>query len=299
MDPREAVLYQELFGRADFEVPTPAVVTEGNLAPYQELAYLTSPLDHELAYIAEEKTRFEELVTEMMRPDLGTVSFLDWLRVRVFDRQTKEGVPVAWSRFESDHPELTLAALRYCYSNQLALPEGARLGEAHRRPPTADDWVVLIGDYCTGHLRESADPKDLEVWDTVRRALPSLGHVLTRQGIRSYVSPVDRVLLLSASKGAAAIEILTAEQVALGANLRALMLCDYEVAGSELVGKLRGVLDAQAGSAALLLKTLLMDQGTAGLDPILVTGQTVACSRATAPLAGRAGGQPEGSAGGC
>jgi len=74
MGAREALLYQELFGRADFEVPTPAVVKEGNLAPYQELAYITSPLEHELAYIAEEKTRFEELLASMMRPDLGTVS---------------------------------------------------------------------------------------------------------------------------------------------------------------------------------------------------------------------------------
>lgn len=282
MDGREALLYQELFGRADFEVPTPAVVKEGNLAPYQELAYLTSPLEHETAYIAEEKTRFEELLTEIARPDLGTVSFIDWLRSRIFERQTKEGVQVAWQRFETDHPDLALAALRYCYANQMQLPDGARLGEAQRRPPDADDWVALIADYCIGHLRESADPKDIAAWEMIRKSLPSLGYVLTLQGIRSYVSPVDRVLLLSASKGVAAIDILTAESRALGGSLRALMLCDYEVAGSELVGKLRGVLDAQAGSAALLLRTLLSDRETASLDPILVTGQTVACSLATA-----------------
>ena len=161
MDAREAVLYQELFGHADFEVPTPAVVKEGNLAPYQELAYLTTPLQHETDYIAREKTRFEELVTELLRPDLGTVSFTDWLRARIFERKTKEGVEIAWPRFESDHPELALAALRYCHGNQIELPEGARAGEAQRQPPTADDWVVMIGDYAIGHLRESADPKDL------------------------------------------------------------------------------------------------------------------------------------------
>jgi superfamily II DNA or RNA helicase len=282
MGAREALLYQELFGRADFEVPTPAVVKEGNLAPYQELAYITTPLQHETAYIADEKTRFDELLADMMRPDLGTVSFVDWLRSRIFERKTKEGVQVAWQRFEADHPELALAGLRYCYTNQIELPDGARLGEAQRRPPDADDWVALIGDYCVGHLRESADPKDVEAWEAIRKTLPSLGYALTLQGVRSYVSPVDRVLLLSASKGVAAIDILTAESHALGANLRALLLCDYEVAGSEVVGKLRGVLDAQAGSAALLLRTLLSDQVSAGLDPILVTGQTVACSLATA-----------------
>jgi superfamily II DNA or RNA helicase len=282
MGVREALLYQELFGRADFEVPTPAVVKEGNLAPYQELAYITSPLQHETAYIADEKTRFEELLTEMTRPDLGTMSFTDWLRTRIFERKTREGVQVAWQRFEADHPELALAGLRYCYANQVELPEGARPGEAQRRPPDADDWVTLIGDYCIGHLRESADPKDIEAWEMIRKSLPSLGYVLSLQGIRSYVSPVDRVLLLSASKGVAAIDILSAESRALGSRLRALLLCDYEVAGSDVVGKLHGVLDAQAGSAALLLRTLLSDQVTAGLDPILVTGQTVACSTATA-----------------
>lgn len=282
LGPQEAVVYQELFGRADFEVPTPAVVKEGNLAPYQELAYLTSPLDQELAYMAEEKTRFEELITEIERPDLGTVAFRDWLRARVFERRSKEGAQVAWSRFEVDHPELALAALRYCGANGMDIPTGARMGEAQRRPLTAADWVALIGDYCTGHLRESADPRDLEVWEMIRRALPSLGYVLTRDGIRSYVSPVDRVLLLSASKGLAAIDILAAEARALGDRMRALLLCDYEVAGSELVGKLRGVLDPQAGSAALLLSTLLQDEAAAALDPILVTGKTVACSQATA-----------------
>ena len=282
MDAREALLYQELFGRADFEVPTPAVVKEGNLAPYQELAYITSPLEHELAYIGEEKTRFEELLSNMMRPDLGTVSFVEWLRSRIFERKTRDGVQVSWQRFESDHADLALAGLRYCYANQMQLPDGARLGEAQRRAPDANDWVALIGDYCVGHLRESADPKDVEAWELIRKSLPSLGYVLSLQGIRSYVSPVDRVLLLSGSKGVAAVGILAAEATALGSNLRALLLCDYEVAGSEVVGKLRGVLDAQAGSAALLLRTLLSDQATASLDPILVTGRTVACSRATA-----------------
>src|SRR5260370_13591427 len=155
----------------------------------------------------------------------------------------------------------------------MALTEGGRLGEAQRRSPGADDWVALIGDYCIGHLKESADPKDVAVWESIRKALPSLGYVLTLQGIRSYVSPVDRVLLLSASKGVAAIDILTAESHALGANLRALLLCDYEVARAEDVGNLRAVLAAPAGSAPLLLTLLLSDPVTAAPDPIPLPAQ--------------------------
>ena len=40
----EAELYDALLGPVDFTVPTPAVVQDGHLAPYQELAWLTEPL---------------------------------------------------------------------------------------------------------------------------------------------------------------------------------------------------------------------------------------------------------------
>ena len=282
MEAKEALLYQEIFGGADFEIPTPAVVKEGNLAPYQELVYLTQPLDHEAQYLKEEYLRFLELTTAIMAPDFASVPFLEWLHQRVVDRQASSGSQVSWSRFEQDEPALAQAALRFYVSNKMEIPPGAQVREAHRQPLIAGDWVALISDYCLGVLRESQLPSDQHAWEQVRRGLLPLGYVLTRQGVRAYVSPVDRVLLLSASKATAALDILDAEAHALGDRLRALILCDYETAGSELVAQLRGVLDPQAGSAAQVLHILQWDSRTAGLDPILVTGKTLACSRTTA-----------------
>ena len=161
-------------------------------------------------------------------------------------------------------------------------PPGARQREGDREPPNADDWVYLIDDYCVGHLRGSEDPRDLAAWELIRRALPGLGYALGYHGVRSYISPVDRVLLLSASKAVAAAEILGAERRALGTRLRALILCDFEAAGAEHGHAPGGVLDPQAGSAALILRTLLADADARSLSPILGTGRTVACSRADA-----------------
>jgi hypothetical protein len=282
MEAKEAALYQELFGGADFEIPTPAVVKEGNLAPYQELAYLTQPLEHEGQYLKEEYIRFLELTTAIMDPDFASVPFLVWLNRRVVDRQASNGSQVSWLRFEQDQPALAQAALRFYVSNKMKIPSGVRVREAHRQPLTAGDWVALIGDYCLGVLRHSQKPSDQQAWEQVHRGLLPLGYVLTRQGVRAYVSPVDRVLLLSASKATAALDILDAEADTLGDRLRALILCDYETAGNELVAQVRGVLDPQAGSAAQVLHILQWDSRTAGLDPILVTGKTLACSRATA-----------------
>src|SRR5262249_50985704 len=157
---------------------------------------------------------------------------------------------VSWSRFEQDQPALAQAAFRLYVSSNMELPSGARGREAHRQALTADDWLALIGDYCMGVLRHSSKPANQPAWEQVHRGLLSLGSVLARQGVRSYVSPVDRVLLLSASKATAALDILDAESYALGDRLRALILCDYETAGNELVAHLRAALDPQAGSAA-------------------------------------------------
>jgi superfamily II DNA or RNA helicase len=282
MDQHEAALYLELFGRADFEVPTPAVVKEGSLAPYRELAYLTTPLDQEARYVEEEQARFQELVTTLHDPDFGSMPFPEWLRLRVFERTARPGVTISWSRFEREEPALAQAALRYCFADGLPPPAGARLREAHRQPPAAHDWVALIDDYCTHHLRHSADPADAEVWEAVRAALPGIGYRLTRQGVRAATTTVDRVLMLSAGKAAAALDILAAEHRALGPDLRAVLLCDFERAGVEAAPLAAGVLDPQAGSAALLLQLVAGDSTGGMLRPVLLTGRTVACDPGTA-----------------
>ena len=71
----EDELYAELLGPVDFTVPTPAVVREGFLAPYQELAWLTEPLDSERAWLAEHDTRFKELITALHEDAEGPRSF--------------------------------------------------------------------------------------------------------------------------------------------------------------------------------------------------------------------------------
>ncbi len=60
-------LYTGLLGPVDYSVPTPALVREQALAPYQELAWLIRPLDTETAWLAEHDLRFTELITSFTR----------------------------------------------------------------------------------------------------------------------------------------------------------------------------------------------------------------------------------------
>ena len=275
----QKALHDELFGTADFTVATPALVKEGDLAPYQELVYLTEPTPEEDAWLATDRTRFAELVLELVDQRVGSMSLVAWLHTRVVDRSTPDGTQVAWSTFERAEPELASSALRFANDGMIPPPDGARLCEQHRVPPDAQDWVNVLTDFSVGRLQQSDDPRDAEALDAIKRVLPGLGYRLTSRGVRMATSPVDRVCALSDAKIAATAHLLDAESAVLGARLRALVLCDFERMTATLPASLKGApLSDQSGSAQRV--TALLAAG--GWPALLVTGQTFACPAALA-----------------
>lgn len=266
----QAALVAELFGETVFEASIPAVVREGDLAPFAELAWLTAPTPVESEWLAGQAARFHDLVHQLTDPSFGTVPFLSWLDARFL------APDVTWSELSRQSPDLCAAALRMHHEGLLALPDGARLTEEHRHGPSAGDWVVLLDDWLTKQLSRTGDPADEAVVEAVRAALPAVGYQWTRSGIRRGRSPVDRVLARSEAKTVATVQIAGIEHRNLGERLRLLVLCDHERASATLPVDLRGVLDRESGSAHAVLSALVRDPTTAALGPMLVTGETVA-----------------------
>src|SRR6478672_9787784 len=66
--PADILRYDELLGPVVYEVPVPAVVKDGFLAPYQDLAYFVRPTAAELSFIANADEAFTNLVEELCRP---------------------------------------------------------------------------------------------------------------------------------------------------------------------------------------------------------------------------------------
>ncbi|SHJ73698.1 Helicase conserved C-terminal domain-containing protein [Nocardiopsis flavescens] len=281
----ERALVDRLFGAPVTGASIPALVRDGYLAPFAELAYLTEPTPTELAYLKDQGERFSRMCGELLTPGFATTDLLPWIDARFVHRDTAEGGRLPWSRVAAAEPALSDAVLRLHHAGLCALPEGARPSEEHRRPPTAADWIALVDDYAKRCLPpDTGSERDREARERLRAALPAIGHHLTRNGVRRGVSPVDRVLARSDSKAHATAEILAAEHTALGERLRALVLCDHERASSRPPAALRGILDADAGSARLQLATLAGDPRTGPLDPVLLTGRTVAMAPGTAVL---------------
>jgi len=266
----EAHLYLDLLGEVDFFIPTPAVVREGHLAPYQELVQLCEPLVSERDWLAERHERLERLLIELDTPDALGLSA--WLLARLRERRGPSGAQLSWNELARQRPRLAESGLRWLHSRGEPPPTGAPRGERFRAPLGIDDWVVLLDDYAQRCLRAAPGEESTRRLDALQVALGDLGFTLTRAGIRRTGGDVDRVLLNSAAKPIAMCEALACEMEARGDDLRAAVLCDTERGprrpeGSPLMlaGGARGLLAAVAGDLRL-----------APLRPALVTGETFA-----------------------
>jgi superfamily II DNA or RNA helicase len=294
----EAELYQGLLGPVDFTVPAPSVVRDGFLAPYQELAWLTEPLESEVAWLREHDARFRQLVTDLHRPDPDrSVSFPEWVVTRLRVRGPAGGeAELPWASFQRRRPALARAGVRFLASAGLGLPDGAPRGEGYREPPDLDDWLVLLEDYALGCLAPDASPAAAERYQAVGAALRDLGYLLTRQGIRRAASDADALLAGSMAKTLALADVLACELDARQERLRALVLCDTEVARRPSPG-LVGVVAPQAGTAPEVVRALAGDPRTAVARPLLVSGRGLRCAPddagqllgALAAVAGEAG----------
>lgn len=290
----EDELYRALLGPIDFTVPTPAVVKDGHLAPFQELAWFTAPLASEEAWLDAHDQRFRELVTTLHADPDGPLSFPGWVIERVRERPVSAAVPagaddgadphgptldpvLAWAAFARRNPRLARAGARFLAAAGLAPPQGAPIGEGYREAPTLDDWLVLLQDYVLRCLRTDPSPAAAARDAAIGAALRDLGYNLTRQGIRRGASDTDRVLVSSAAKPLALVEVLALEDETRGERLRALVLCDSERRAARADDRLVDVLPAAAGTAVEAVQAVAADGRTAHLRPTLVSGRGLRC----------------------
>lgn len=81
--------YMSLVGEIDYQVPTPALVKEGGLAPFQDLVYFTKPTAKEFAFLKEQHEDFHQLIDHLIKPtqvsdgNYEPSALTNWIRERV------------------------------------------------------------------------------------------------------------------------------------------------------------------------------------------------------------------------
>lgn len=293
-NPTEYENYTSLLGDIDFEVPTPAVVKEGNLAPYRDLVHFCEPSVREQDYLDEIQKYFEAAVWQAT----NAPAFQDWLWQMLFP-STSPAAAARWSATSDGEqpslriqayedafrrePLLCVAAVKYLLEAGVPLPLDVPLVEEMLEPLFVDDWLLLMENYALRALKISADPQQQALYRDLRDALLPFGITISERGIRHHRSPGDLVLALSEAKDRATVEILRAESEAMDDKLRAVVLTDYERMSAR-TRRLKGVLDPDAGSAVRVFRHLVADPVTELLAPVLVTGKVVLVSASSRPL---------------
>lgn len=284
--------YTGLLGDVDYEIPTPAVVREGNLAPYRDLVWFTEPTAAEQDFLRRHEEQLTALAHEMMSTEEGVGYLVETLQPEeecpggdAADRRTTDrgnaGRPSADQRlaaaFRDDMPlaESCSRMLRQISPRHDLI---RLLPTVTASPATTEDALVVLGRFAQRRLL--ADPSRRADWERVRTTLADFGYQLTDRGIRRGRDPVDSVLAHSCAKDAAAVQILRHELSREdGHRMRAVVVCDFAVHGNQRGH--RGATAAAGGSdpgngpagALRAFATLAADPAIAALRPVLVTAQ--------------------------
>ena len=275
--PAEEQNYTGLLGEVDYEVPTPAVIRAGDLAPVRTWAWFTRATPKEHRFIERHERMLERaLAGAFAAPE--ELAFLHECLIAPEPDPEDEGGATPPSldermrrAFDSD-PFLALAAGRMLVRLD---EEGAAIDpEIVRRlpdttAPSLDDRLLLLARHALTRLLP--DEGRAQEWRERKRLLLAFGYHLTDRGIRRGKDPIDAVLSRSESKDRAVLDILALENESLGEGLRAAVVADLAqhddrsaLAGAQGSGTARG--------GALRCFTLLSaDPLARSMHPVLIT----------------------------
>ena len=275
--------YHALLGEVDAEVPVPAVIRAGCLAPARELAWFTLPAPEETGFLATAGAELRHRIAQFLLAPDG----VDYLLGVVAPGMPADALGV-------DEPRLVRALVAgFDADPVLAAAAGAVLRRTGDYTPTplsvlavpllpeldaldAAEELQLLARYALDRLLPDRERRG--EWNAVRETLRGFGMHLTDAGIRAGRSPVDVITAGSRAKDVAVVDILRRELAALGPRLRAVVVTD--AAERSAVHRALDVLAAPgrpgaAGGARRCYDVLLSDADLRALSPVLLTGREV------------------------
>ncbi len=178
-----------------------------------------------------------------------------------------------WLAFCNQSPLFSLACIHFAKAHGIPLDPKLLLPVEAEDPLTIEDWALLLEKYGLERLKLSPNPEDHATFERLRKILLPFGFTITERGLRQSRSVGDLVLTFSESKDRAVADILQKENAAMGENLRAVVITDFERMSSG-IQTLSGVLDKDAGSALRLFHHLAEHPNLNSLNPVLLTGKT-------------------------
>ena len=279
-DEEDAKRYQEFFGEIDYEaLPVPALVRDSNLAPYQDLAFFVRPSQNELNYVAKVDEEFQALLNELHEvqdyPN-ATLPIDKWVFKALEERKSPGGKKEEWEQFSKRNSGFANAARAFLVNTIGSIPKGVPNPPDYLLDSYQNKLAILrpvLDRYVRHGLRRSESELDHEKAELITQRLRMLGTQITETGIRPCASPVGRIMAYASTKVKAISTILSSEMQALGGDIRAVIITDFEKTSATTL--VEGVMDDEAGGAVAAFRQAVQCENVDLLNPILMTGSTV------------------------
>ena len=317
---RSARRYRALLGDVDAEVPVPAVIRAGHLAPCRQLAWFTLPSTEETTFLATAGEELHHRVGELLLSPDGIDYLLEVVAPPISSTAPGGGSgsgPLPRIAGADDHhvsatakpPEEDELVRRivagFDADPLLAASAAALLRKTGSYRGTAlstrvvpllpeldlldlDDELRLLGRYA--HDRLLAAPERRRDWESTRELLRGFGLYLTDSGIRAGRSPVDTITAASRAKDTAVVDILRHELDSMGERLRAVVVTDAaEHSAPHRALDILGPASrpGPAGGAMRCMSTLLSDADLRSLHPVLLTSSRLSLASGDTSLLDR------------
>ncbi|MGK2349296.1 DEAD/DEAH box helicase [Actinomyces sp. W5033] len=291
--------YHALLGDVDAEIPLPAVVRAGHLAPARSLVWFTTPTAQETAFLEARGAELRARVAQTLLAPDGIDFLLDLVAPVPEGRAPgqaghaapasgavqRAGAPVPASREEvlarlaagiDADPVLATAAAAVLRRTGTYTPTALSVLVVPELPDVGslglEDELRLVGRYALE--RVLPDPSRRGEWQGLRDLLGGLGVSLTDSGLRAGRSPLDLIAASTRAKDTAVVEVLRAELDALGERLCAVVVTDAaeRSATHKALDVLAGAHSGRpVGGVLRCLETVLTDQRLRALHPVALT----------------------------
>jgi hypothetical protein len=232
-----------------------------------------------LNYVAQVDEEFKEILNDLHQEQnyQGAVAPINrWIFNALDERRSPGGKKEDWVQFTKRNSAFADAARAFLISTNGDLPAGVPYPPSHLLENYQNKLAILrpvLDRYVRHGLRRSESKLDHEKADLVTQRLRMLGTQITETGIRPCASPVGRIMAYASSKTKAISTILTSEMQALGGDIRAVIITDFEKTSATTL--VEGIMDDEAGGAVAAFRQAVQCNNVDLLNPILMTGSTV------------------------
>lgn len=280
---RETANYERLLGAVDAEIPMPALVVEGELAPWRDAVYFVEPTPQELAFLDEHQQHLvdeldqhlaadnalEWAIGSLLRPGIRTRAAAiddETAAVAGVDRSllaTDQADAAAWQALWDRDPLLAAALASWWRHSGWTLPHGLELpGEV----PTFDAATRLEIVWQYLHHGAPTDDERAAITDTLKR----FGIGVSVAGVRRSRTVADLVASRSPAKHRGAAEVIAHERTVRGDDLRALVVVEADTAATPAAA--RSVIDDAVGTVCSAASALAGHPDVLDAGVIAVSG---------------------------